>query len=65
MEGEVEHDGASPSVIPELALIGTSGLCWLCGWLVDTCCDCVSPEVEKLWTLRSFSVEKLLLFNGC
>ena len=65
VEGEVEHDGASPSVIPELALIIPSGLCWLCGWLEGICCACVSAELEKLLMLRSFSVEKLLLLSGC
>lgn len=64
VEGEVEHDGASPSVRPELALIAVSVLCWLWGWLTGICCDVVSAEVEKL-TLRSFSAEKLLLLCCC
>ena len=65
VEGEVEHDGASPSVTTELALITPSGLCWPCGWLDGICCDCVSAELEKLLMLSSFSVEKPLLLSGC
>ena len=65
VEGEVEHEGASPSVRPEWALIAVKGLCWLWGWFTGICCDCISVEVEKLLPLRSFSVEKLVLLSCC
>jgi hypothetical protein len=35
VEGEVEHDGPSPSVRLEWLLIAVTGLCWLCGWIEE------------------------------
>lgn len=39
VEGEVEHDGASPLVGPELALIGSWPLMWLNTLFEEKCCS--------------------------
>lgn len=54
MEGEVEQDGASPSVRVEWALIVVGDFCRPWGWLTGKDCDCMSAAVEKL-----------LLLSGC
>lgn len=51
VEGDVEHDGASPSVGPEWALMKIGDLFWPWSWLTGCCGDCRSVDVEKLLPL--------------
>jgi hypothetical protein len=48
VEGEVEQDGASPSVILERALTAIGGFCNPWGWFIGKDCVCISAAVEKL-----------------
>lgn len=48
MEGEVEQDGASPSVIFECTLTAIGGFCKPWGWFIGNDCVRISEAVEKL-----------------
>lgn len=48
VEGEVEQDGASPSVILECALTAIGGFCKPWGWFIGKGCVRISAAVEKL-----------------
>lgn len=48
VEGEVEQDGTSPSVILECALTAIGGLCKPWGWFIGKGCVRISAAVEKL-----------------